>query len=430
MLQIGDTVDRYVVEGLIGSGGLAQVYRVRHRQLGTVHALKVMAVGGRKLAARLVQEGQIQSRLSHPGLVRVSDVVEHDGRAALLMELVEGESLEARLVREGALPVGLAMDLFVQVTAAVAVAHQAEVLHRDLKPPNILLSGSPEAPIAKITDFGIARIPDSTLTRTGSLIGTPAYCAPEALAAGHFSPESDQFSLAATLYEAVSGERAFPGDDAVGVAAKIQTEEPRPIARRCNLSDEVDEILLRGMCKDPRGRFASTAELGEVLATSLERSTVPAARASLSSLPQPRASLSAIPTIPEVPSIPPPSGTATRTIVGGLTLLVVGGLVGYAASQGNPFLRVTPDLAPYLAASGSAAPPASSEATPSKPPPRPRSPTVMPGTKHGGSTHSPPEASSPPGGSSPSPAGTDKPPPSASTPATTATGSAAPVGSK
>jgi serine/threonine-protein kinase len=378
------------------------------------------------LVIRMKHEAQAAARVSHPNLVTLHDMGQDPSVGLyLVFECVSGPNLKER-IRSGRLPPQQAARLARELGNALSIAHLSGVLHRDVKPENILLSSTG----AKITDFGIARIPDSTLTRTGSLIGTPAYCAPEALAAGHFSPESDQFSLAATLYEAVSGERAFPGDDAVGVAAKIQTEEPRPIARRCNLSDEVDEILLRGMCKDPRGRFASTAELGEVLATSLERSTVPAARASLSSLPQPRASLSAIPTIPEVPSIPPPSGTATRTIVGGLTLLVVGGLVGYAASQGNPFLRVTPDLAPYLAASGSAAPPASSEATPSKPPPRPRSPTVMPGTKHGGSTHSPPEASSPPGGSSPSPAGTDKPPPSASTPATTATGSAAPVGSK
>jgi hypothetical protein len=266
MLQIGDTVDRYVVEGLIGSGGLAQVYRVRHRQLGTVHALKVMAVGGRKLAARLVQEGQIQSRLSHPGLVRVSDVVEHDGRAALLMELVEGESLEARLVREGALPVGLAMDLFVQVTAAVAVAHQAEVLHRDLKPPNILLSGSPEAPIAKITDFGIARSLGGMAegaTRTGDLIGTPGYMAPEQVDDAHgVDGRADLFSLGAVLYAMLTGRSPFAGDTLGAVLGAAARGDFVPIVGlRPEVPASVAAIAERCLAPNPDDRFADAGAL-------------------------------------------------------------------------------------------------------------------------------------------------------------------------
>ena len=266
MLQVGDTVDRYVVEGLIGSGGLAQVYRVRHRQLGTVHALKVMAVGGRKLAARLVQEGQIQSRLSHPGLVRVSDVVEHEGRAALLMELVEGESLEARLGREGTLSVGLAMDIFVQVAAAVAVAHQAEVLHRDLKPPNILLSGSPEAPIAKITDFGIARSVGGMAegaTRTGDLIGTPGYMAPEQVDDAHgVDGRADLFSLGGVLYAMLVGRVPFAGDTLAVVLGAAARGDFVPIAAlRPEVPAEVAAIAERCLAPNPDDRFADAGAL-------------------------------------------------------------------------------------------------------------------------------------------------------------------------
>jgi len=332
------------------------------------------------LVVRMRHEAQAAARVSHPNLVTLHDMGQDPVVGLFLVfEYVSGPNLKER-IRSGRLPPQQAARLAREMGNALAIAHLSGVLHRDIKPENIMLSSTG----AKISDFGIARIPDSTLTRTGSLIGTPAYCAPEALASGHFSPESDQFSLAATLYEAISGERAFPGDDAVGVAAKIQTEEPRPIARRSNLPDEVDEVLLRALSKNPRERFASTAELGEVLGAALERSmtpaAVPSARASLSSVSPSRSSL---PAIPEPPPPSPPASGATRMVLGGLLLLATGALVGYAASQGHPFLRATPDLAPYT----SSAPPSSIDTAPSKPA------TKKPPVKGGPTHHATPELS-------------------------------------
>jgi serine/threonine-protein kinase len=139
-------------------------------------------------------------------------------------------------------------------------------LHRDIKPENVILAPTG----SKIADFGIARVPDSTLTREGGLLGTPAYSAPEGIVSGTFSPLSDQFSMAATLYEALSGSRAFPGEDTVHVASRITNEAVTPIARACGLNPAVDEVFARAFHKTPAARYPSAREFGAALGQALE----------------------------------------------------------------------------------------------------------------------------------------------------------------
>jgi serine/threonine-protein kinase len=194
------------------------------------------------------------------------------------------------------------------------------VLHRDIKPQNIILTPTG----AKIADFGIARVPDSTLTRDGGLLGTPAYSAPECITKGSFSPLSDQFSLAATLYEALSQRRAFPGEDAVSVATRITTDVPENIAQLCGLDAHVDAILLRGLAKTPAERFPSARELGETLAEALGIRT-----------------RKMQPTLPDehhrrAPWQVPAESRSWRTFVGGAAF---GGLLGVAALQLSNVLR-------------------------------------------------------------------------------------------
>ena len=194
------------------------------------------------------------------------------------------------------------------------------MLHRDIKPQNIILTATG----AKIADFGIARVPDSTLTRDGGLLGTPAYSAPESIAKGTFSPLSDQFSLAATLYEALSQRRAFPGEDAVSVATRITHEVPPGIADACGLDPHVDAILLRGLSKPPAERFPSARELGETLAEAL---SIPTRKM--------------LPTLPDehhrrAPWQARPENHQLRTAVGGAA---VGALLGVAALQLSTMLR-------------------------------------------------------------------------------------------
>ncbi len=229
------------------------------------------------LLERMRQEARASARVSHPHLVALYDMGEDPATGLFLVfEYVQGSTLKQRLT-EGRLTPDQAARLARELGNALHFAHQAGVVHRDVKPENVMLSPTG----AKVADFGIARIPDSTLTQGGSILGTPAYSAPEAIRKGRFSAQSDQFSLAATLYEAISGRRAFPGDDAVAVASLITNEEPQPCAALIGLDAGVDRVLLRALAKDPKQRFGSCEEFGKALSDALR----PELRASLPTLP-------------------------------------------------------------------------------------------------------------------------------------------------
>jgi serine/threonine protein kinase len=221
------------------------------------------------LTKRMEQEAKAAARVSHPNLVALHDMG-RDPIAGLFLvfEYVEGETLEARLQR-GPLPAFEAARLSRQLGGALSAAHAAQIVHRDIKPENVLLGRTG----AKIADFGIARLPDSTLTHPGGLFGTPAYSAPEAIDASGFSSQSDQFSMACTLFEAISARRAFPGDDAALVAGLVQTSEPAPLARLYRLDAHVDTVLARAFSKHPSSRYPSCEEFGNALADALEASS-------------------------------------------------------------------------------------------------------------------------------------------------------------
>jgi serine/threonine-protein kinase len=227
--------------------------------------LQISADQQSALVDRMRQEARASARLLHPNIVALFDMGEDPELGLyLVFEYVEGPTLEEEIAR-GPLGAARAARLARELGDALSTAHKAGVLHRDIKPANVILAKTG----AKIADFGIARIPGSTLTLAGSVMGTPAYSAPEAIADGLFSPASDQFSLAATLYEALSGARAFPGDDAVSVAARIRDHQPAPMAAARGLDPHVDRVLLRGMSKRAEERYPSAEELGAELAEAL-----------------------------------------------------------------------------------------------------------------------------------------------------------------
>jgi len=232
------------------------------------------------LVKRMRQEARASARVSHPNIVALHDMGESlDLGLYLVFEYAEGTTLKQRL-EHGALKPAAAARLARELGSALSTAHRAGVLHRDIKPDNIILTETG----AKIADFGIARVPDSTLTKDGGLLGTPAYSSPESIARGTFSPMSDQFSMAATLYEAVAGVRAYPGQDAVAVATKISTEAPPPIAAQRGLAPKVDEILKRALSMQPEQRYPSAREFGEAFAEALESDR----RTSLATIPDQR----------------------------------------------------------------------------------------------------------------------------------------------
>jgi serine/threonine-protein kinase len=272
------------------------------------------------LIDRMRQEARASARVSHPNIVNLYDMGEDQELGLyLVFEYAEGLTLEQRIAK-GPLGPEAGAKLARELGDALTTAHAAGVLHRDIKPQNIILTATG----AKIADFGIARVPDSTLTRDGGLLGTPAYSAPECIAKGIFSPLSDQFSLAATLYEALSQRRAFPGEDAVSVATRITNEVPSGIAELCGLDPHVDSILLRGLAKPAADRYPSARELGESLAEAL---AIPTRKM--------------LPTLPDehhrrAPWQAKPENQRLRSAVGGAA---VGALLGVAALQLSNMLR-------------------------------------------------------------------------------------------
>ncbi len=218
MLSPGDVVaERFVVERPLGEGGLAEVWLVRHRELGSLHALKLLVPKRPRLEERLLLEGRIQARLHHPHIVRVGDVVRHEGRVGLVMEYVDGPTLESLLRDGGGLPLGEALELLTPVLSAMVAAHDAGVLHRDLKPGNILLATTPRGYSPKVADFGIAKVlegeGDSQATRAGSILGTPGYLAPEqGIDASTADARADVFALGVITWEVLTGDRCFPSN--------------------------------------------------------------------------------------------------------------------------------------------------------------------------------------------------------------------------
>ena len=201
MLESGDQVDgRYVVDARIGVGGMAEVYRVKHVSLGSVHALKVLLLPHPGLRERFLREGRIQIR--HPNVVAVTDVIEHRGKLGLLMEYVDHVSLQQLLEAQGALPLDQALTLFAYILSGMSAAHASGVLHRDIKPANILLANTAQGLVPKITDFGIAKVvmegAAPGATRDGTMMGTPGYMAPEqVLNAADVDRRVDVFALGA-----------------------------------------------------------------------------------------------------------------------------------------------------------------------------------------------------------------------------------------
>jgi serine/threonine protein kinase len=275
--RVPKVVGRYLILRELGKGAMGRVLLahdpVLERDVAIKHLrtdLPIAPEQRAQLLERMRQEARASARVSHPNLVALHDMGETpDLGLYLVFEYVEGPNLKERLERGPLGAEGVAI-IARQVGDGLKLLHEAGVIHRDIKPENVILSKSG----AKLTDFGIARVPDSTLTGAGNVLGTPAYSAPEAIRSSRFSPRSDQFSLAATLYEALSGRRAFPGDDAVFVATQIANSEPPKIASACGVSFAVDHTLARALSKNPEARFEDCQQFGLTLAEAL----VPTAR--------------------------------------------------------------------------------------------------------------------------------------------------------
>jgi hypothetical protein len=265
---------RYALLGEIGRGGMGVVYRARDLMLEREVALKELPfhLGERpELARRFRQEAQLLARLSHPHIVHVYDLFEADSRLWMALELIGGGTLVDEMTRAGGvLPLPRALAFARQISQGLAYAHANGVMHRDVKPLNVLLTRDPD-PLAKLTDFGIARLLDATAhTQVGTLLGSARYMSPELAAGAQGDARSDAYALGVTIYELVTGRAPFEGELRSVLARQI-SEVPRPL---CDIDAAVpralDALVASLLAKDPADRPLSLALVTEAL-VDLER---------------------------------------------------------------------------------------------------------------------------------------------------------------
>src|ERR671922_2796213 len=255
---------RYEIEELVGTGGMSSVYRARDTVLGRHVALKVLHEHfstDEEYVERFRREARAIARLNHPNIVTVIDRGEFEGRQFIVFEHVPGENLKDLVRREGPLPVQEALALTQQVARGLAFAHEHGIVHRDVKPQNVLVD---EGGSAKVTDFGIARSleVDQDITETGAVLGTSHYLSPEQAGGAAVDERSDQYSLGVLLYELLTGEVPYPGESVMTVAMRhLRDPVPRVREKRPDVSARVDDLVGRAMAKRPEERFASTEAL-------------------------------------------------------------------------------------------------------------------------------------------------------------------------
>jgi serine/threonine-protein kinase len=272
--MVGELIaGRYELEEVAGTGGMSSVYRARDTLLERHVALKLLHSyhgADAESIERFRREARAVAQLSHPNIVTVIDRGEDGGRQYIVFEYVDGENLKELVTREGPLPVGRALELAIEVGEGLACAHEHGVVHRDVKPQNVLLNGDGRA---KVTDFGIARSldVDHGMTQTGTVIGTSNYIAPEQASGRAVDERTDVYSLGVVLFELLTGDVPFPGENFVAVALRHVHEQPPWVAElRPDVPPRVAQVVDRALAKDPDERFPSmetmVAELRACLA--------------------------------------------------------------------------------------------------------------------------------------------------------------------
>ena len=274
MLAKGQKInDRYEIVKSIGEGGMANVYLAIDLILDRKVAVKVLRgdlANDEKFIRRFQREAKSVSDLSHPNIVEVYDVGEEDGQYYIVMEYIEGKTLKQLINKRGALTLPEVIDIMTQLTDGLAHAHEAYIIHRDIKPQNIMILDNG---LVKITDFGIAMATNATqLTQTNSVMGSVHYLPPEQASGKGSTIKSDIYSLGILMYELITGSVPFKGDNAVEIALK-HMKEKIPSVRKQNplIPQSVENIILKATAKNPRNRYDSVREMHDDLVTALER---------------------------------------------------------------------------------------------------------------------------------------------------------------
>ncbi|WP_270181826.1 Stk1 family PASTA domain-containing Ser/Thr kinase [Alkalihalobacillus sp. CinArs1] len=267
---------RYKLLEVIGDGGMAIVYKATDLILDRIVAVKLLRPEFSKddeFIKRFRREAESATSLDHPNIVSIFDVGEDEDYHYIVMEYVEGKTLKQSIRDRGALPIVEAIDIIKQIASAIEHAHENQIIHRDIKPHNILINEYGEA---KVTDFGIAMaMTSATITHTNSVLGSVHYFSPEQARGGAATERSDIYSLGVVLYEVVTGVLPFSGDSPVSVALKhLQDRFPKPSLINTSLPKNVEQIILKAMAKEPHQRYENAQELYDALDNALDPTKV------------------------------------------------------------------------------------------------------------------------------------------------------------
>ena len=262
-LRIGSNIGGYAVESLLGRGGMSVVYLAKDANLGRKVALKVMSEelsGNESFRIRFVREAQMAANLEHPSIVPVYDAGDADGVLFLAMRVIRGTDLRRAITENGPMEAERALAILRQVASALDAAHRAGLVHRDVKPANVLLSREGDDEHAYLTDFGLTKhvASRSGLTRTGQFMGTIDYVAPEQIRGNDVDGRTDLYSLGCVTYECLTGEVPFAKDQDVAILfAHLEDERPRVTAHRADLAGSIDDVVARAMARLPEDRYDS-----------------------------------------------------------------------------------------------------------------------------------------------------------------------------
>ncbi|MDY0396328.1 Stk1 family PASTA domain-containing Ser/Thr kinase [Virgibacillus halophilus] len=264
--------ERYLIKAMIGGGGMADVYLARDTILDRDVAIKVLRMefaNDQEFITRFDREAQAATSLSHPNIVSIYDVGEDDEMPYMVMEYVDGMTLKEYIQRFGPLEVSEAIDIMKQITAAITQAHENAIVHRDIKPQNIMINSYGQI---KVTDFGIAiALSATSLTQTNSILGSVHYLSPEQARGGHCNKKNLIFIHSALFfYELLTGKLPFSGQSPIAIALKhLQSDTPYVRNFNPNIPQSVENIVLKAMAKDPFQRFQTVYEMQESLETAL-----------------------------------------------------------------------------------------------------------------------------------------------------------------
>jgi eukaryotic-like serine/threonine-protein kinase len=258
---------RYVIKRKLGSGGMADVYLAEDQELGRRVALKLLNdrhASDEQFVERFRREAQSAAGLNHPSIVSIFDRGYAESTYYIAMEFLDGRTLKELLIRNGPTPVPIAIDYARQILGALSFAHRNGIVHRDIKPHNIIVGSDGRL---KVTDFGIARSGASQMTEAGSIVGTAQYLSPEQARGAPVDPRSDLYSLGIVLYEMLTGHVPFTGDTPVEIAMKHLSQVPEPPSElRPDVPHDLDAIVMRALAKDPDQRYESAEEMDADLA--------------------------------------------------------------------------------------------------------------------------------------------------------------------